>query len=143
MVHAMWSSCSIKKDYYERVNSVESDVKSNSLVMEEEEEEILLQDNTTYPDSSTIQLTELHHRDDPLHKKDPQSKLSSREDSSFSSAGEISEAESLMDHHGHKRDVSYVQPVLERTSIVGQSLEGYGRKTGTMVALTMVASALW
>ncbi|KAL7458093.1 hypothetical protein ACHAWC_009613 [Mediolabrus comicus] len=34
------------------------------------------------------------------------------------------------------------QPLLEKTSIVGQSLEAYGRKTSVYVAFTMVASAL-
>ena len=136
MVFAMWSS--LKNEAvmsYERVESVESDVK-NSLLLEEDAEAI--------PDA-TIQLTELHtnqqleHRE--LHKSDPQSKLA-REDSS--SIGEV-ESESLLDH-GHimmKGDVPHIQPVLERTSIVGQSLEGYGRSSSTLVALTMVASALW
>ena len=36
----------------------------------------------------------------------------------------------------------YPQPILEQTSIVGQSLEAYGRKTSVYAALTMVASAL-
>ena len=34
------------------------------------------------------------------------------------------------------------QPVLENTSIVGQSREAYGKKASVYVAFTMVASAL-
>ena len=132
MVFAMWSSLNKSAVGYERVESVESDVKQS--ILEEEAEEI--------PDA-TIQLTDLHpnqhleHRE--MHKGDPQSKLT-REDSA--SIEEV-ETESLIDHGHEGVDVLHSQPVLERTSIVGQSLEGYGRSTSTMVALTMVASALW
>jgi hypothetical protein len=138
MVHAMWSS--IKNEYYERVDSV--DINAKSSLKEEEPE------NCNAESSITVQLTELHtnqiqleHREHYLHKNDPQSKLLSREDDSTLSLGDA-EIKSLIDHE-HKSEVSHLQPVLERTSIVGQSLEGYGRSTSTMVALTMVASALW
>lgn len=57
-----------------------------------------------------------------------------------------SEEESLLLHgnsnSGGDNFAAYPQPILEQTSIVGQSLEAYGRKTSVYVALTMVASAL-
>jgi hypothetical protein len=134
MVFAMWSSVNNAGGYvgYDRVESVESDVKS---LFEEEDGKVM-------PDSS-IQLTDMHpnqqleHRE---HKQDPQSKLV-REDSLEGSGGGL-EADSLLDHD-HKLDVAHRQPLIERTSIVGQSFEGYGHRTSTVVALTMVASALW
>lgn len=148
MVHAMWSS--LKSDSYflnegdnrnyERVDSVESDAMS----LFDEDENILdeeIQD-------AVIQLTELHH-DHPnsqmeyrqLHSKmGPQSieniltleTLTTRE----------TQAGTLHDNV-HNTFNRIHQPILERTSIVGQSLEGFGRSTSTFVALTMVASALW
>lgn len=138
MVFAMWSSCGTNEESaarkgYERVESVEChDTTTTTSLIEKEDEDRIHTDSNTI---STIQLTELHpnqrleHREYVVHKSigDPQSKMLD------------SEEESLLDH-GH---VSDIRPVLERTSIVGQSLEGYGRSTGTMVALTMVASALW
>lgn len=42
----------------------------------------------------------------------------------------------------NRATMAYPQPILEQTSIVGQSLEAYGQKTSVYVALTMVASAL-
>ena len=42
----------------------------------------------------------------------------------------------------HKGYSQQQQPLLEKTSIVGQSLEAYGQKTSVYVAFTMVASAL-
>ncbi len=68
-----------------------------------------------------------------------------------------SEEESLLLHHNNNINseydddeqqnaamllVAHPQPLLEKTSIVGQSLEAYGRQTSVYVALTMVASAL-
>ena len=72
-----------------------------------------------------------------------------------------SEEESLLLHHNNNINSEYddeqnlpsspskthyygylQQPSLEKTSIVGQSLEAYGRRTSVYVALTMVASAL-
>ena len=128
MVFAMWSSLDSPEKGYERVESVENSVKSS---FGGEEDEI--------PDA-TIQLTDMHpnqqleHRD---HKHDPQSKLEWDE-----IEREEMEGESLLEYN-QSTDVPHLQPVLERTSIVGQSLEGYGSSTSTWVALVMVASALW
>jgi hypothetical protein len=53
----------------------------------------------------------------------------------------------LLHHHDHDTNtnntiLAYPQPILEKTSIVGQSLEAYGQKASVYAALTMVASAL-
>ena len=131
MVFAMWSSLDSSDKGYERVESVESSVKS-SFGGEEEDDAIIIPD-------STIQLTDMHpnqqleHRD---HKHDPQSKLE------WDEMEREVEGESLLDHNV-STCLPHRQPVLERTSIVGQSLEGYGSLTSTWVALVMVASALW
>ena len=59
-----------------------------------------------------------------------------------------SEEDSLFLHNGNPNNsggdnsVAYPQPKLETTSIVGQSVEAYGKKAGVYAALTMVASAL-
>jgi len=57
-----------------------------------------------------------------------------------------SEEDSLLLHNGNPNggdnSVAYPQPKLETTSIVGQSVEAYGKKAGVYAALTMVASAL-
>mmetsp|Transcript_34843 Transcript_34843/g.71117 ORF Transcript_34843/g.71117 Transcript_34843/m.71117 type:complete len:546 (+) Transcript_34843:226-1863(+) len=59
-----------------------------------------------------------------------------------------SEEDSLLLHHGNPNlnggdnSVAYPQPKLETTSIVGQSVEAYGKNAGVYAALTMVASAL-
>eukprot|EP00984_Skeletonema_dohrnii_P001822 scaffold604_cov111-Skeletonema_dohrnii-CCMP3373.AAC.3 len=56
-----------------------------------------------------------------------------------------SEEDSLLLHNGNNggaTSVAYPQPKLETTSIVGQSVEAYGKKAGVYAALTMVASAL-
>ncbi|KAL7541285.1 hypothetical protein ACHAXR_010774 [Thalassiosira sp. AJA248-18] len=60
----------------------------------------------------------------------------------------MEEAESLLSHKDHQGNIAMIgnynksQPLLERTSIVGQSREAYGKKTSVYVAFTMVASAL-
>ncbi len=57
-----------------------------------------------------------------------------------------SEEEALLLHDSNKSSsnniVAYPQPTLEKTSIVGQSLEAYGKQASVYAALTMVASAL-
>ena len=133
MVNAMWSSLSHPSGGevgYERVKRVESEMR---LPLEEGIDEII--------PTATMQLAELAHSNQLLehrdHKCDPQSNF--EEENLVDEV--VVENESLLDHH--KINGPYAQPELERTSIVGQSLEGYGRKTTTVVALTMVASALW
>jgi len=55
-----------------------------------------------------------------------------------------SEEDTLLLHHDNNTNqvVAYPQPILEKTSIVGQSLEAYGKNASVYAALTMVASAL-
>mmetsp|Transcript_9938 Transcript_9938/g.14215 ORF Transcript_9938/g.14215 Transcript_9938/m.14215 type:complete len:585 (-) Transcript_9938:249-2003(-) len=56
-----------------------------------------------------------------------------------------SEEEALLLHGDNKSSnhiAAYPQPILEKTSIVGQSLEAYGKQASVYAALTMVASAL-
>ena len=139
MVFAMWSSLKghayyLGKEGYDRCSSVNDDVK---LLVEDEEPA-----GNDIPDATSIQLTALHpnqqlgHRSSAESNYDPQSKLIKKDVESEN------ETESLLDH-GHKIDEIHVQPVLEYSSIVGQTLEGYGRSMSTAAALTMVASALW
>lgn len=143
MVYAMWSS--LKGDAYflgrddgsyERVESVESEIKS---ILEEDE----AMEETIPKKGENIQLTGLHHgqlehregHGDKL-KTDLQQQVMVEPNDSV--AIEM-QSELLLESH----DLPHAQPAIEHTSIVGQSLEGYGRFTSTFVALTMVASALW
>lgn len=148
MVHAMWSS--LKSDSYfvnerddgnyERVDSVESDVMSlfdeDEIIDEEESQDAAIQLTELHHDYPNQQLEhrELHCKNEPqsienIHKLEI---LTTRE----------TPTDSLHDNV-HNSFSGIHQPILERTSIVGQSLEGFGRSTSTFVALTMVASALW
>lgn len=143
MVFAMWSSLKghayyLGKEGYDRCSSVDDGIKT--LVVEEEEGRA----GDDFRDAAAcIQLAALHPNQQLEHRAfvesnhDPQSK-------NFMEQGVESEneTESLLDH-GHKIDEIHVQPVLEHSSIVGQTLEGYGRSMSTAAALTMVASALW
>lgn len=59
------------------------------------------------------------------------------------------EAETLFSHRDHDENMAIIadgdkpgRPVLERTSIVGQSREAYGTQASVYTAFTMVASAL-
>jgi len=57
------------------------------------------------------------------------------------------EGESLLSHKDHDENMAMItenvlRPVLERTSIVGQSREAYGKQASIYTAFTMVASAL-
>ena len=140
MVFAMWSSLKghayyLGKEGYDRCSSVDDGVKS--LVEEEERA------GDDFPGAASIQLAALHpnqqleHRTSVESNHDPQSKNFTEQD-----VESENETESLLDH-GHKIDEIHVQPILEHSSIVGQTLEGYGRSMSTAAALTMVASALW
>ena len=58
------------------------------------------------------------------------------------------EGESLLPHEEHEENMATIedhnkeQSLLEKTSIVGQSREAYGKQASIYVAFTMVASAL-
>ncbi|KAL3791729.1 hypothetical protein HJC23_007496 [Cyclotella cryptica] len=146
MVHAMWSS--LKSDSYfvngkddgkyERVDSVESDVMS----LFEEDENIVEEEISDV----AIQLTELHHYPNQhLEHREFHAKNGTPSIENIHTLESLTTLEAQVDslHDNVQNTLNGIrQPILERTSIVGQSLEGFGQSTSTFVALTMVASAL-
>ena len=147
MVYAMWSSLdeglvgdaerqhgAEGSEDYESMKIVEEGVvRSLSIDKSDgEEEEQVGETGELIPDSAAQEESRLIHRE---HAEDGDE--------------HHTEVESLLSHKDHEQNISTIarshnrkQPSLERTSIVGQSREAYGRKASVYVAFTMVASAL-
>jgi len=134
MVFAMWSSLSFYNGGTAAATtstSYQDDGKSSALSITNNED-----------------YTEAASADELLIHRHPQTNATTNTHLEPNLTNSGSEEESLLLHDGNNKSsnnnsiVAYPQPTLEKTSIVGQSLEAYGKQASVYAALTMVASAL-
>lgn len=170
MVYAMWSSIEgsgdggdDEEEGYETMKKVESGL-VQSLSMDggggvdgEEASTDVRETDEIMPEA--VVESPLIHRDHDhkhAHGADGGAATPAAEAASSPSKARHTEDESLLSHKDHDENMAAIaggydggggtargrRPVLEHTSIVGQSREAYGRRASVYTAFTMVASAL-
>ena len=140
MVYAMWSSLdeehatSIQQqtgENYSTMKKVSSgNIIQQSLSISDDNEERGVDEIIPEATAAESQLIHREHDHTDVEHQEEQKQ-------------ETTEIESLLDHshdldHGHDKS----RPVLEQTSIVGQSREAYGTQASIYTSFLMVASAL-
>ncbi len=88
------------------------------------------------------------HESQLIHREHDQHEHQKSHNEDVATSDPHTEVESLLTHKDHEENIAMVhgldtnRPILERTSIVGQSREAYGRTSSIYTSFAMVASAL-
>lgn len=159
MVYAMWASLdnsdeAVSGDVEHHGEGNYQDYQSNKTI-EHTGNDGSVQNLSTSDDKAASTVSEEGEMDEIIPVASSADKLTHRTDHHNHGAGATtdeephSEVETLLSHKDHDENMAIIandhdrgRPVLERTSIVGQSREAYGKKASVYTAFTMVASAL-